>query len=127
MKRYKQLSYEQRCQIYVLKKSKMTQQAIADTIAVSQSGISREFKRTRGERGYRYKQAQRMCAERHSQTSKAFKMTPDMIELIESKLSDKWGPEQISGWLQSERDESLSHESIYRHLSASIGIYGQIK
>ncbi|VAW86710.1 hypothetical protein MNBD_GAMMA17-1414, partial [hydrothermal vent metagenome] len=32
MKPYKQLTYEQRCQIYVLKKRDLAQQAIADAI-----------------------------------------------------------------------------------------------
>ena len=37
----------------------MRQQAIADSIGVSQSAISRELTRSSGKRGYRYAQAQR--------------------------------------------------------------------
>ncbi|MCU7921324.1 MAG: helix-turn-helix domain-containing protein [Candidatus Thiodiazotropha sp. (ex Dulcina madagascariensis)] len=51
MSDYKQLSYEQRCQIEVLKKSGMTQQEIADAVGTSQSSISRELKRNTGQRG----------------------------------------------------------------------------
>jgi IS30 family transposase len=47
MSNYKKLTYEQRCQIETLKKSKMTQQEIANVIGVSQSTISRELKRAR--------------------------------------------------------------------------------
>ena len=113
---YKQLTYEQRCQIYVLKKSEMTQQAIADSIGTSQSAISRELKRNTGQRGYRYKQAQGRSDKRRAEAAKAIKMTANMIHFIEAKLRDKWSPEQISGWLMEERQESLSHETIYRHV-----------
>ncbi|HFE39597.1 MAG TPA: IS30 family transposase, partial [Gammaproteobacteria bacterium] len=115
---YKQLTYEQRCQIYVLKKSDMSQQDIADTIGVSQPTISRELRRNTGERGYRYKQAQKKSEDRRMQAVKAIKMTPEMIKLIESKLRLKWSPEQISGWLLEEREELLSHETIYLHIWA---------
>lgn len=116
MKAYKQLTYEQRCQIYVLKKSGMSQQNIAKTIGVTQSTISRELQRNTGERGYRFKQAQDKCDERRIEAAKYIKMTPDMIKLIDSKLCIKWSPEQISGWLLEERDEKISHETIYQHV-----------
>jgi IS30 family transposase len=46
-------------------------------------------------------------------------MTPDMIVLIESKLRIEWSPEQISGWLFKDKQESISHESIYLHVWAN--------
>jgi len=116
MKPYKQLTYEQRCQIYVLKKRDLTQQTIADAIGVSQSAISRELKRNTGSRGYRYQQAQRASEARRSHAAKALKMTTGMIALIESKLSHQWSPEQISGWLLAEQGERLSVETIYQHI-----------
>ncbi len=61
IKTYKQLTYEQRCQIFALKKIGNTQQEIAGVAGVSQSAISREFKRNTGRRGYRHKQAQKRC------------------------------------------------------------------
>lgn len=54
MNTYTQLTYEQRCQIYTLNNTDFSQQKIADAVGVSQSAISREFKRNRGKRGYRY-------------------------------------------------------------------------
>jgi IS30 family transposase len=118
MKSYKQLTYDQRCQIYILKESEMSQQAIADAIGVSQSAISRELRRNTGGRGYRHQQAQRKSDERRAEAAKAIKMTPGKIQLIESKLREKWSPEQISGWLLDERAEQLSHETIYLHIWA---------
>ena len=126
MRHYKQLTYEQRCQIYVLKKSGMTQQVIGDTIGMSQSAISRELKRNTGERGYRYKQAQHMSDERRLVAVKSIKMTPTMIELVESKLREKLSPEQVTGWLLKEQGENLSHETIYKHVWADKKLGGKL-
>lgn len=116
MRTYTQLSYEQRCQIYVLNNTDLTQQQIADAIGSSQSAVSRELRRNKGKRGYRYQQAQNKADSRRIKATKALKMTPDMIELIELKLSEKWSPEQISGWLLEERLELISYETIYQHV-----------
>lgn len=118
MSKYQQLAYEQRCQIKALKESGLSQAAIARVVGVNQSTISRELARNTGQRGYRHKQAQRMANERRQRARKALKMTPEMIERVESKLREKWSPEQISGWLLTERNELLSHERIYLHIWA---------
>lgn len=116
MSNYKKLTYEQRCQIEVLKKSGMTQQEIAGAVGTSQSTISRELKHNTGQRGYRHKQAQNLTDERRSNASKAVKMTDSMILKVEQKLTEKWSPEQISGWLREEQGENLSHERIYQYV-----------
>lgn len=115
---YKQLTYEQRCQISILKKRGDSQRQIAEAIGVSQSTVSRELARNTGLRGYRYKQAQEQAEKRRKEASKPTKMTADMIETIESKLRIEWSPEQISGWLLEEREQLISHESIYLHIWA---------
>lgn len=115
---YQQLAYEQRCQITVLKKRGYSQQEIARSVGVSQSTISRELRRNTGERGYRYKQAQKKAERRRKEASKATKMTLGMIAIIESKLRIKWSPEQISGWLLNEQEELISPESVYLHVWA---------
>ncbi len=116
MENHKQLIYEQRCQIHALKKTGISQTTIANIIGVSQPTISRELKRNTGLNGYRHQQAQRLTNQRRSRTHKALKMTPKLIQCLEEKLCEKWSPEQISGWLLDENIESLSHETIYRHI-----------
>jgi transposase, IS30 family len=116
MKSYKQLTHEQRCQIYALKKSDLSQKAIADIVEVSQSTISRELKRNTGNRGYRHKQAQYWTDDRKLTARKSLKMTASKITLIESKIRKRWSPEQVSGWLREEQDTLISHETIYRHI-----------
>ena len=116
MRTYTQLTYEQRCQIYAFNNTDLTQQQIADAVGVSQSAISRELRRNEGKRGYRYQQAQNKADMRRTKAAKALKMTPEMIELIESKLGEKWSPEQISGWLLEDHLQLISHETIYQHV-----------
>jgi len=116
MRTYKQLTYEQRCQIAVLNGTDMTQQEMADAVGTSQATISRELRRNRSQRGYRHKRAQQLADERRHSAAKAVKMTESMIEVVEAKLCEKWSPEQVSGWLLDERGERLSHERIYQHI-----------
>ena len=117
-KHYQQLTYEQRCQISALKKRGLSQRAIAATVGVDQSTISRELTRNTGARGYRYKQAQDKAALRRKAAVKATKMTLEAVSLIETKLREDWSPEQISGWLLTAKDRLISHETIYLHIWA---------
>jgi IS30 family transposase len=99
MNTYNQLTYEQRCQIYALMKTGNSQSKIGSAIGVSQSTISRELQRNIRLKGYRYKQTQNLSENRRLSTVQAYKMTPRLTRLIDSKLHQKWNPEQISGWL----------------------------
>lgn len=113
---YQQLTYEQRCQISVLKKSQYTQREIATRIGVSQATVSRELSRNTGERGYRHKQAQERTDVRRREAVSPTRMTPRMTADIEEKLRIEWSPEQISGWLLEDQKRLISHESIYLHI-----------
>jgi IS30 family transposase len=116
MKTYNQLTYEQRCQIYALKKVGLSQNKISKQLNVSQSTISRELFRNTGQRGYRIKQAQESAEKRRLVSSKAVKMTVSLIELITSKIKQKWSPEQISGWLNINKNIKISYETIYQYI-----------
>lgn len=116
MRTYQQLTYEQRCQISVLKQSGFSQREIADCIEVNQSSVSRELARNSGQRGYREKQAQEKSSQRRLAAKGPTSMTLEVVKLIESKLEVDWSPEQISGWLEKDQELSISHESIYLHV-----------
>jgi len=116
MKTYEQLTYEQRCQIYALNKTGLSQNKIAEQLSVNQSTISRELNRNTGKRGYRIKQAQALTDKRRLFACKAIKMTTSRIKLIDEKTIEKWSPEQISGWLKEEKNIHISHETIYQHI-----------
>jgi len=98
---YHRLTYEERCQIYALMQSGLSQAAIARQLGVHRSTIKRELDRNTGARSYRFKQAQEKASQKRKTASCApRKMKPDLVKLIEEKLTqEQWSPDQISGWL----------------------------
>ena len=70
MSKYRRIKYEDRCQIYALSKRGSSQQNIAEVLGVSQSAVSREMRRNRGQRGYRFKQAEAKSQARQAIRSK---------------------------------------------------------
>ena len=115
---YLHLTCEQRSQIYALLQSGHSQAHIARQIGVDPSTISRELVRNTGARGYRFKQAHEKASQRRQEASdKPRKMTPDLVELIEEKLTqEQWSPDQISGRLAKDGVAFISHERIYQHV-----------
>jgi IS30 family transposase len=109
---------EQRCQIYALLQSGLSQAHIARTIGVDPSTISRELVHNTGARGYRFKQAHEKASERRKEASdKPRKMTPVLVALVEAKLTqEQWSPDQISGRLAKDGVAFMSHERIYQHV-----------
>lgn len=118
MKGYKQLAEVQRYQIGALKKAQKNQNEIAGILGVSASTISRELSRNTGKRGYRPRQANIKALNRRTKAVKAIKMTTAVMALIEEKIGLEWSPEQVSGWLGSERGIAISHERIYQQVWA---------
>ncbi len=114
MPQYRRITQDDRCQIYALHKQGCCQQQIADHLGVSQSAVSRELSRNRGQRGYRLKQAQAKSVARQQVHRRPRKLTSPVRRKIEAKLRQaRWSPEQISGWLK-QRKIALSHERIYQ-------------
>ena len=72
---YKQLTQEERYQIYALMKANHNQKEFANILGRSASTISREIKRNKGLKGYRPKQAQRLMLHRRAMASKSIKIT----------------------------------------------------
>ena len=114
MRTYKQLTQEQRYQIYALMKMGHHRTQIANCIGVDKSTISRELNRNRGQRGYRPKQAHSlaMSRRRHGQC----RIQSENWVLIAAKIRLDWSPEQISGWLLKHHHIQVSHEWIYQYI-----------
>ena len=117
-KGYHHLTYEERCEIYALIRSGVSQATVARQLGVDRSTIKRELDRNAGARGYRFKQAQEKSSDRRRDASSApRKMEPGLVKLIEEKLTqEQWSPDQISGWLAKSRIASISLERIYQHV-----------
>ena len=114
MRTYKQLTQEQRYQIYALMKMGHRQTKIAKFIGVNKSTISRELKRNLGQRGYRPKQAHGLAMSRRKKGQ--CRIQAEIWVLIERKTRLDWSPEQISGWLLKHHHIQVSHEWIYQYI-----------
>ena len=119
MREYKQLTEEERIEIYAMMQAGKQQNMIAAELGVHPSTVSRELTRNTGLRGYRPKQAQQKALHRRFTARKAVKMTHETIDYIESKLAEEHSPEQIAermkldpGW----HGPAVSHERIYQHV-----------
>lgn len=119
-KHYQQLTLEQRYQIWSLRDTGKTQQAIADIIKVHKSTISRELKRNSSESGYEPKMAEKLSQARQSNAHKFSKRNEVLDKQIIDKLKQGWSPGSISERLKLEKKaeaDQLSPISIYRMIA----------
>jgi IS30 family transposase len=122
---YRQLTREQRYQIYALKQMGHTQTAIATCLGVNKSTISRELRRNSGRRGYRPKQAQENRERRLGRKAQP-RISAEDWALIAVKLRLDWSPEQISGWGKVNALLRISPEHIYQHVYADQKAGGEL-
>jgi len=113
MSNYKQLTREQRYQIYALMKAGLYQTQIAKVIDVHKSTISREIQRNKGLRGYRPKQAH-CFAETRRAKAVSTRISLHTWILVERLLREDWSPEQASCWLDSECQITVLVERLLR-------------
>lgn len=111
---YKQLTENERYQIYAMKKAGHSQKEIAIVLVRSPSTISRELRRNQGLRGYRPAQAQRLSASRRQEAHKAFKVTDEVKVWIEKLIRQELSPQQVVDYLRRYRRLSLHHETVYQ-------------
>ena len=114
---YKQLTQEERYQIYALKKAGHDQAEIAELLERDKSTISRELRRNRGLKGYRPQQAHNLALRRRYDKAQPRIGNP-VWQLVEALIRDEWSPEQIVGRVAMEQGVSISHEWIYQYVYA---------
>lgn len=93
--KYQQLTEGQRYQISVLREDNLSCSEIGIRIGVSKSTVSREVRRNWTTGGYSAAEAQRLSDTRRRAAAKRF-ISPDTVFYVETGLSWKWRPEQIS-------------------------------
>lgn len=114
-KHYEQLTQSKRYQLQALLKNDLSQQAMADTLGVHKSTISRELRRNSGQGGYCPDAAEIRKTERKKNARKAKKTDAQHRQIIEKGLSLGWSPENISCRIKIELPEkAISHTTIYR-------------
>ncbi len=102
-------------------KAQQSLRAIAGYLRRSPSTISREVRRNGGRARYRATQSDQAAWDR-SHRSKPCKLAGNkyLCHAISAKLTRKWSPQQIAGWLMREHPDDdhkrVSHETIYRSL-----------
>ncbi|MDE6377593.1 MAG: IS30 family transposase, partial [Duncaniella sp.] len=118
---YKQLTSEQRSQIFVLLQKKTPKKDIALLVGCSQSTLSRELKRNSTEKGnYLWDKAHTKAMERRKRTTANRKKDPAIVwEALDLLLEEDWSPQQIAADMKS-RGKPISHELIYRHIRADL-------
>lgn len=118
MKQYKQLTSEQRYQIYGLKQAGLDQTQIAQKMNVHKSTISRELSRNQGQRGWRPKQAQGLRDERKQACRNGRQFAAMDWAEVERLVRGDLSPEQTAARLALEGTLQISHETIYRRIYA---------
>ena len=94
---------------------------IAASLGRAPSTVSREVNRNGGRQPYRANKAEQAARERaHRRKTCKLVKNRALAQLVAKKLTQRWSPQQIAGWLKSTYagDESyqVSHETIYKTL-----------
>ena len=116
---YKQLTSEQRSQIFVLLQKKTPRKEIASLVGCSQSTLCRELKRNSTDKGnYLWKKAHAKAMERRRRATSNKKLASTLVWRIKQMILDhQWSPEQIRGALAKE-GVSVSVQTIYNIIKA---------
>jgi len=101
--------------------AQLSVRSIARSLKRSASTVSREVQRNGGAKLYRAAQSDAAAWDR-AHRPKPCKLAGNayLCRAISAKLTRKWSPQQIAGWLMrehpDEEDKRVSHETIYRSL-----------
>ena len=116
---YKQLTSEQRSQIFAYLQEGVARKIICERIGISQSTLCRELKRNCGKHGkYTWQLAHQKAMERRERICGNSRTPAWIIHKALGLLRDEdWSPKQISGYLKRE-GISISHERIYQEIRA---------
>lgn len=120
MKKYNQITLEQRYQISALLKVQTNKTQIALIIGVHRSTVYRELKRNTPARGrtadqYIPQHAQSKTLRRHFKKRKKVILTMELKTRIAGLMKhERWSPELIAKRLAAEGECQISHETIYK-------------
>ena len=116
---YKQLTSQQRSQIFALLQRKTPRKVIASIVGCSESTLSREIRRNSTDKGnYLWDKAHAKAMERRKRTTSNRSKDPCIVwEALNLLKEEDWSPEQISNDMRK-HGKHISHELIYRHIRA---------
>lgn len=112
-----QLTQEERCRIYGLKESGISNRAIGLQMGRHHSVIGRELLRNGSDNMYDPLRAHRKARALRSAASKVCRRVTDEIKAVVFRMltENQWSPQQISGRLSRQAEpHKISHERIYQ-------------
>jgi IS30 family transposase len=124
--KYKHLTQDERYSIERMRKAGYKQNEIAELLDRSEGTISREVRRNMGKRGYRSGQADDFAAQRRLESRKAKRFTAVVQKAVESYLREDYSPEQVTGFMRRQGEDTVSHERIYQHIYADFKAGGSL-
>lgn len=118
MKKYTQLSQEERYTITAFLRTHHSMAEIAQAMGRSRSTIWRELNRNRNthDNGYRAEVAHSYATANRRRARRGTHYTNAQWSLVIYYIKKKWSPEQISDHLEKHTSFSMSHETIYRYI-----------
>jgi transposase, IS30 family len=118
MRRYQQLSQEERYIIAALRQSGKTDAEIARSMGRPPCTVLRERRRNccNSDGAYRAAVAQSYSTARRWRERIGFRHTPQQWEHVVSLLEQDWSPEQISNTLRLDGSLEISHQTIYKFI-----------
>lgn len=124
MKEYKQLSLEERKEVYVMKKEGKGVRSIARNLKRSGSTITRELQRNIVDEriGYLPDEAHSLTSERKAKHGLKINRNPELKNIVIEQLKDGWSPEVIAGRMKHELFPLwVCHETIYQFIYGNEG------
>lgn len=124
MKEYKQLSLEERKEVYVMKKEGKGVREIARKIGRSGSTITRELQRNMVDEriGYLPDEAHSLASERKAKHGLKLNRYPGLKNMVIEQLKEGWSPEVIAGRKKQQASPFLvCHETIYQFIYGKEG------
>ncbi len=112
---YKQLTSEQRSQIYAYLQDGIARKIICERVGISQSTLCRELKRNSGKHGrYTWQLAHTKAMERRERTCSNGRTPAWLVDkALKYLVEEQWSPKQISGYMRIQ-GLHISHERIYQ-------------
>lgn len=123
MKKYTQLTFEERVIMSSLRQKGMSLSAIASQIGRNKSTISRELNRNKysDQIAYMPDVADKKARERKHKQIPKIEKNISIKNYMLTKLQDKWAPDVIAARLKTDLDIKISTESIYRYIYSPYG------
>jgi len=124
--KYKHLTQEERYSIERMRKAGYKQTEIAELLDRSEGTISREIRRNMGKRGYRSGQAGASAAQSRLESRKAKRFTAEVQQAVEYYLREDYSPEQVTGFMRRQGEDTVSHEHICQYIYADYKAGGSL-